>query len=168
MFTTGGSKIYTNRIVMNSNSVLFQIDYFIRNSPYKKVKGSGNIGLSDNSVRSYKSLRRIWDEFENHIGGTVHLTELNKDILQQFILWMIHLKKYSVNYQGQLLKLLKSISKEAERGGEQIHDYCNHIESYRQRKIDRIIVTLNQNEINKLKELVNLSYELENIRKWFQ
>ena len=167
MFTTGGSKIYTNRIVMNSNSVLFQIDYFIRNSPYKKVKGSGNIGLSDNSVRSYKSLRRIWDEFENHIGGTVHFTELNKDILQQFIYWMIHLKKYSVNYQGQLLKLLKSISKEAERGGEQIHNYCNHIESYRQRKIDRIIVTLNQNEINKLKELVNLSYELENIRKWF-
>ena len=58
MFTTGGSKIYTNRIVMNSNSVLFQIDYFIRSSPYKKVKGSGNIGLSDNSVRSYKSLSR--------------------------------------------------------------------------------------------------------------
>jgi len=28
-------------------------------------------------------------------------------------------------------------------------------------------VTLNQNEINKLKELVNLPYELENIRKWF-
>ena len=74
MFTTGGSKIYTNRIVMNSNSVLFQIDYFIRNSPYKKVKGSGNIGLSDNSVRSYKSLRRIWDEFENHIGGTVKIS----------------------------------------------------------------------------------------------
>ena len=61
----------------------------------------------------------------------------------------------------------KTICKEAERGCEQIHDYCNHIESYRQRKIDRIIVTLNQNEINKLKELVDLPCELENIRKWF-
>ena len=28
-------------------------------------------------------------------------------------------------------------------------------------------MTLNQNEINKLKELVNLPYELENKRKWF-
>ena len=36
-----------------------------------------------------------------------------------------------------------------------------------QRKIDRIIVTLNHNEINKLKELVDLPCELENIRKWF-
>ena len=32
-------------------------------------------------------------------------------------------KIYSVNYQGQLLKLIKSICKEAERGGEQIQDY---------------------------------------------
>jgi len=53
---------------MNSNSMLFLIDRFIRNSPYEKVKRSGNIGLSDNSVRRYKSQRRIWDEFENHIG----------------------------------------------------------------------------------------------------
>ena len=75
--------------------------------------------------------------------------------------------KYSVNYQGQLLKLIKSICKEAERGGEQIHSYCNHIESYRQRKNDRIIVTLNQNEINKIKELKDISSELEDIRKWF-
>ena len=73
---------------MNSNSVLLKIDYLIRNSPYKKARGSGNIRLSDNSVRSYKSLRTVWNEFENHIGGTVHLTELNKDILQQFIHWM--------------------------------------------------------------------------------
>ena len=152
---------------MNSNSVLFQIDYFIRNSPYKKVKGSGNIGLSDNSVRSYKSLRRIWNDFDNHIGRTIQLTEMNKDVIYQFIYWIINIQKYSVNYQGQLLKLLKSICKEAERGGEQIHAYCNHIESYRQRKNDRIIVTLNQNEINKIKKLVNLSSELENIRKWF-
>ena len=78
---------------------------------------------------------------------------------------MIQLQKYSVNYQGQLLKLLKSICKEAEGGGEEIHNYCNHIESYRQRKIDRIIVTLNQNEINKLKELVDISCELENIKR---
>lgn len=152
---------------MSSNSVLFQIDYFIRNSPYKKVKGSGNIGLSDNSVRSYKSLRKIWKDFENHIGGTINLTEMNKDVIYQFIHWIINVRKYSVNYQGQLLKLIKSICKEAERGGEQIHDYCNHIESYRQRKNDRIIVTLNQNEINKIKELKDISSELEDIRKWF-
>ena len=107
MFTTGGSKIYINRNLMSSNSVLFQIDYFIRNSPYKKVKGSGNIGLSDNSVRSYKSLRRIWNDFENHIGGTTNLTEMNKDIIYQFIHWIINIRKYSVNYQGQILKLLK-------------------------------------------------------------
>jgi hypothetical protein len=56
---------------------------------------------------------------------------------------------------------------ETERSGEQIHNYCNHKESYRQRKIDRIIVSLNRNEIKKLKVLVDLSYELENIRKWF-
>ena len=54
---------------------------------------------------------RIWDDFENHIGGTVHLTELNKDILQQFIHWMIHLQKYSVNYQGQLSRSIIETTK---------------------------------------------------------
>lgn len=65
---TGGSKIYTNSSVMHSYRL------FIRNSPYKKVNGSGNIGLPDNLVKSYKTQSRIWDDFKNSKVRSAHLT----------------------------------------------------------------------------------------------
>ena len=152
---------------MKTNNVSYQIEYFIKNSSYKKVKGSNNIGLSENSVRSYRSLYRIWQDFELYNGDTIEMSEMNKDIIYKFIYWIVNVRKYSVNYQGQLLKQLKSICKEAEKGGEDVNAYYNYIESYKQRNSDRILITLNSVEIDQLKKIKELSFELENVRKWF-
>jgi hypothetical protein len=62
-------------------------------------------------------------------------------------------QQYPDNYCGQLLKLLKIILRDAEKGGLKVHPYSNYIESFKQKSSDPIPHTLNPKEIKALKEL---------------
>jgi len=139
---------------------------FIANSATRRVKGYGTVGLAHNTIRTYKSLYRITQEYEFEKSQKLYLAAIDKNTSESFTRFLKIEKQYSDNYCGQLLKLLKIILRDAEKSGFEIHPYSNYIESFKQKSSDRIIHFLNPAEIKVLKGLERIPCEYEDSYKW--
>ena len=148
------------------NLLLYQIEQYIELAPTKRVRRTGSIGLSPNTIRNLMRFYELVEGFEGHIGEQIELTQLDHTIVQRFQEWLLSVKGYSVNNAGLQLKLLKMVCKHAERNGVAVHSYTRHIESFTQRAKDRVLQTLNFEEIEKIKALTGLPSTLENTRRW--
>ena len=152
--------------ITQSNMLLYQIEQYIELAPTKRVKRTGSIGLSTNTIRNLMRFYELVEAFEEYLGERIALTTLNHSIVQKFQDWLLSLKGYSVNNAGLQLKLLKMVCKQAERNGVEVHSYTRHIESFTQRSKDRILQTLSFEEIERIKNLTGLPSTLENSRRW--
>ena len=63
------------------NGILFleYLSEFIANSATKRVKGYGTVGLAHNTIRTYKSLYRIIQEYEFEKSQKLHLSDIDKN-----------------------------------------------------------------------------------------
>ena len=151
----------------NSERILEYLENFIKNSSTKNVNGYGTIGLAKNTIRTYKSLYRILKSFENDTNRHFFIHSFDKMNSEDFTRYLKIEKNYSDNYCGQILKLLKIILRDAEKSGLDVHPYCNYISSFKQKPSERIIHTLNPDEIKSLKNLKNISKNLKDTYNWF-
>ena len=152
--------------ITKSNMLLYQIEQYIELAPTKRVKRTGSIGLSTNTIRNLMRFYELIEDFEDYLGEALDLTTLNHSIVQRFQEWLLSFKGYSVNNAGLQLKLLKMVCKQAERNGVEVHYYTRHIESFTQRSKDRILQTLSFEETERIKNLTGLPSTLENARRW--
>ena len=150
----------------NSERILEYLENFIKNSSTKNVNGYGTIGLAKNTIRTYKSLYRILKSFENDTNRHLFIHSFDKITSEDFTRYLKLEKNYSDNYCGQILKLLKIILRDAEKSGLDVHPYCNYISSFKQKPLDRIIHTLNPDEIKSIKTLNNISTDLKDTYNW--
>jgi len=149
------------------HTLVDSIGHYISQTSLKRVKGFGTVGLSENTIRTYRSLKRTILMFQEHLGYEILTNKVDKDLVEQLIQWLKWDMGYGDNYAGQIIKLLKIVLKDVEKSGIEIHPYIRYIESFKQKSADRIIHTLSFDEIRQIKELTNLPKELENSRKWF-
>ena len=152
--------------ITKSNMLLYQIDQYIELAPTKRVKRTGSIGLSPNTIRNLMRFYELVEAFEEYVSESIDLITLDHAIVQKFQEWLLSVRGYSVNNSGLQLKLLKMVCKHAERNGVEVHSYTRHIESFTQRSKDRILQTLSFEEIEKIKGLTGLPSTLENTRRW--
>ena len=152
--------------ITKSNMLLYQIEQYIELAPTKRVKRTGSIGLSSNTIRNLMRFYELFEAFEEYLGERLDVTTLDHSIVQRFQEWLLSIKGYSVNNSGLQLKLLKIVCKQAERNGVEVHSYTRHIESFTQRSKDRILQTLSFEEIERIKNLKGLPSTLENTRRW--
>ncbi len=152
--------------ITKSNMLLYQIEQYIELAPTKRVKRTGSIGLSSNTIRNLMRFYELVEAFEEYVGEAIDLTKLDHAIVQKFQEWLFSVRGYSVNNSGLQLKLLKMVCKQAERNGVEVHSYTRHIESFTQRSKDRILQTLSFEEIERIKNLTGLPLTLENTRRW--
>jgi len=152
----------------NSNQGLLieQISNYIKDAPYRRIKRSGSLGLSNNSVRNLMVFKKLIEDFEKHIGNQITLKGIDHMLVNMFKEWLLTKKGYSLNNAGLQLKLLKMICKEAERMSIPVNPYTRHIESFTQKSRDRVLQTISFEEIKKIKSLKHLPSTLENARKW--
>lgn len=150
----------------NNGLLLEQISNYIKHAPYRRIKRSGSLGLSDNSVRNLMVFEKLIKDFEKHIGNQIMLNAIDHMLVNTFKEWLLTEKTYSLNNAGLQLKLLKMICKEAERMSIPVNPYTRHIESFTQKSRDRVLQTISFEEIKKIKSLKHLPSTLENARKW--
>ena len=143
-----------------------QISNYIKHAPLRRLKRSGSLGLSENSIRNLKRFHVLIKEFERHINRPIMLKEIDHMLVHTFKEWLLTVKGYSLNNSGLQLKLLKMICKEAERMSVPVNPYTRHIESFTQKSKDRVLQTISFEEIRKIKSLENLPSTLDNARKW--
>ena len=159
----------TNKTPLKIEKSILFLDYlnhFISNAATKRVRGYGTVGLSYNTIRTYKSLLRIVKAYEVDKSERLYLNSIDKYTAESFTRFLKIEQQYSDNYCGQLLKLLKIILRDAEKSGLEVHPYSNYIESFKQKSSDRILHVLDPNEIKALKELRNIPGDLIDTYKW--
>ena len=157
---------FYNVSITKTNMLLYQIEQYIELAPTKRVKRTGSIGLSSNTIRNLMRFYELIEAFEEYLGNAIDLTKLDHSIVQKLQDWLLSVRGYSVNNAGLQLKLLKMVCKQAERNGVEVHSYTRHIESFTQRSKDRILQTLSFEEIARIKNLTSLPSTLENTRRW--
>ena len=160
---------YNHKIVANVRDqgvLLTQISNYIKHAPLRRLKRSGSLGLSNNSIRNLKRFYDLIQEFESHFGQSIMLDTIDHMLVNAFKEWLLTEKEYSLNNAGLQLKLLKMICKEAERMSINVNPYTRHIESFTQKSKDRVLQTISFEEIKKIKAIRNLPSTLENARKW--
>ena len=160
---------YNHKIVANGRDqgvLLTQISNYIKHAPLRRLKRSGSLGLSNNSIRNLKRFYDLIQEFESDFGQSIMLDTIDHMLVNAFKEWLLTKKEYSLNNAGLQLKLLKMICKEAERMSINVNPYTRHIESFTQKSKDRILQTISFEEIKQIKALRDLPSTLENARKW--
>ena len=160
---------YNDKIVANGRDqgvLLTQISNYIKQAPLRRLKRSGSLGLSNNSIRNLKRFYDLIQEFESDFGQSIMLDTIDHMLVNAFKEWLLTEKEYSLNNAGLQLKLLKMICKEAERMSINVNPYTRHIESFTQKSKDRVLQTISFEEIKKIKAIRNLPSTLENARKW--
>ena len=160
---------YNDKIVANGRDqgvLLTQISNYIKQAPLRRLKRSGSLGLSNNSIRNLKRFYDLIQEFESDFGQSIMLNTIDHMLVNAFKEWLLTEKEYSLNNAGLQLKLLKMICKEAERMSINVNPYTRHIESFTQKSKDRVLQTISFEEIKQIKALRDLPSTLENARKW--
>ena len=160
---------YNHKIVANGRDqgvLLTQISNYIKQAPLRRLKRSGSLGLSNNSIRNLKRFYDLIQEFESNFGQSIMLDSIDHMLVNAFKEWLLTEKEYSLNNAGLQLKLLKMICKEAERMSINVNPYTRHIESFTQKSKDRVLQTISFEEIKQIKALRDLPSTLENARKW--
>lgn len=160
---------YNDKNVANGRDqgvLLTQISNYIKHAPLRRLKRSGSLGLSNNSIRNLKRFYDLIQEFESDFGQSIMLDTIDHMLVNAFKQWLLTKKEYSLNNAGLQLKLLKMICKEAERMSINVNPYTRHIESFTQKSKDRVLQTISFEEIKKIKAIRNLPSTLENARKW--
>jgi hypothetical protein len=159
---------YNDTIVTNGRDqgvLLTQISNYIKHAPLRRLKRSGSLGLSTNSIRNLKRFYDLIQEFESDFGQLIMLNTIDHMLVNAFKEWLLTEKEYSLNNAGLQLKLLKMICKEAERMSIDVNPYTRHIESFTQKSKDRVLQTISFEEIKQIKALRDLPSTLENARK---
>ena len=160
---------YNDKIVAkyrDQGYLLTQVSNYIKHAPLRRLKRSGSLGLSDNSIRNLKRFYDLTIDFEKYLGKPIMLNAIDHMLVHAFKEWLLTEKAYSLNNAGLQLKLLKMICKEAERMSIEVNPYARHIESFTQKSKDRILQTISFEEIKQIKLLRDLPTTLENARKW--
>jgi len=160
---------HNDKIVSNARNqgvLLTQISNYIKQAPLRRLKRSGSLGLSTNSIRNLKRFYDLIQEFESDFGQSIMLNTIDHMLVNAFKEWLLTKKEYSLNNAGLQLKLLKMICKEADRMSINVNPYTRHIESFTQKSKDRVLQTISFEEIKQIKALRGLPSTLENARKW--
>ena len=136
---------YNHKIVANGGGqgvLLTQIFNYIKHAPLRRLKRSGSLGLSNNSIRNLKRFYDLIQKFESDFGQPIMLDGIDHMLVNTFKEWLLSKKEYSLNNAGLQLKLLKMICKEAERMSINVNPYTRHIESFTQKSKDRVLQTI--------------------------
>ena len=148
------------------NNVCYQIEQYIESAPNRIIPNTGSIGLSSNTVNNYLYFLKIMKQYEAHYGLKLTFDKLDLNRINHLKHYLLSVKNYSMNNAGLQLRLLKIVSREAERKGIKVHPYTRHIQSFKQKKRDRYLQTLSFEEIEKIKALSDLPSALDNCKKW--
>jgi hypothetical protein len=146
--------------------LLNHIQYLIDNASTRMVRGKSSLGFSESTIKGYKTFLGVIKNYQKKIKKTIRLTEINNRFVDDFITWLIDSEEQGKNYAGKNIDKLKAVCNDAYRLGIPVHPYSLRIQSFKEPKKDRNIITLSFEEQNKIAETVMPTESLENIKKW--
>ncbi|TXB66857.1 tyrosine-type recombinase/integrase [Vicingus serpentipes] len=154
------------KINLNNNLLTTQIEYIIDNANTRKIKGTSKVGLSQNRIKGYVTFFNLILRYEKHLKCKIRLTDINNSFVDKFTNWLMNKENYSINYSGKMLDNLKTICLDAKKRGIKINDFAPNIESFKEIKKDKDIITLSFDELEIIRNKELTKDHLINVRKW--
>jgi len=130
--------------------VSFQVQYIIDSADTRKIVGKSKIGLSTNTIKNYATFKKTVLDFETYIKKSLRFSDLSPELVEKFKNWLLKVRGYSVNHAGKQMSMLKGVSKDAEKLGIPVHPNALKIESFHESNVDRHIITLSFDELEKI------------------
>ncbi|RZJ71551.1 tyrosine-type recombinase/integrase [Flavobacterium sp.] len=158
-----------NRISIVDRGILINhVQYILDNAATRKVKRGGKIqlGLSKNTVKNYTIFRNLMTRYEAVIRRKIQFLEINNPFVEAFTTWLLEDQKYTVNYTGKILDMLKSVCIDADKNEIAVHKHSKTIQHFRESDEDRHIQTLSFEELEKIAKLRLTDIQLVNARNW--
>ncbi|WP_447635841.1 phage integrase SAM-like domain-containing protein [Flavobacterium microcysteis] len=143
-----------NRVQKTDAGLLVNhIQYIIDNANTRKVRTNGGfkIGLSQSTIKNYTLFKNIVLEYQKTIKKQIQFVEITKPFVDKFTNWLINTRKYSTNYSGKQLEILKTICIDAEKNEIHITSYSKTIQHFRESESNRYIQTLTFDELEKVR-----------------
>lgn len=141
-----------NRVIKTDKGILTNhIQYIIDNANTRKVKNK--IGLSPSTIKNYNLFKNIVLEYQKKIKKQIQFVEITKPFVDKFTNWLINTKKYSTNYAGKQLEILKTVCIDAEKNEIPVTPYSKIIPFFRESDKDRYIQTLSFDELELIKNI---------------
>ena len=156
-----------SRVVKTDVGLLVNhIQNIIDNANTRKVKtnGGSKIGLSASTIKNYTLFKNIILEYQKKIKKQIQFLEITKPFVDKFTNWLINTKKYSNNYAGKQLEILKTVCIDAEKNEIQVAPYSKIIQHFRESDKERYIQTLSFDELELIKN-VDLS-DIEQLKEF--
>ncbi|MDA9262638.1 site-specific integrase [bacterium] len=138
---------------------------FIASSELRDRPG-GQLGLRPNSVRNYISFQRVWERFVLQSKRDLTFLGLDREQVNLFKHWLLIDQEYSQNPAGRLIGTLKTLCLDAQKNDLKTHSYVNFISGFAQKTGQKIIHTLNFEELHKVTQLQLENPTLANVQKW--
>ena len=142
------------------------IQYIIDNANTRKIKGRSKLGISESRVKGYQTFKKVFEEFQTVTKKQYHFLDVNKNLIDKFINWLINTKKYSTNYSGKQIDNLKTVCLDAQKNDIHTNPYIEKIEGFSESKEDRFIVTLSLEELEQIRTTEIENTALQNARNW--
>jgi len=157
---------FNNKVPQNDQSYLINfLDEVIENLGYKKAN-DGSQGLKPGTIKGYNTFRGVLVNFEESISQRLKFNNLDKNLAEDFLKWMIDEKKYAKSQAGRLTMRLKSLLKEAILKNIPVSINPEIIGKDFNYKSEKIINVIIEQEFIKISQLKDLSDSLDNVRKW--
>lgn len=151
---------------INNNLLTTQTQYIIDNANTRKIKGTSKVGLSQNRVKGYVTFLNLIKRYEKHLKNEIRLSDINNSFVDKFTNWLMNKENYSVNYSGKMLDNLKTVCLDAKKRGIKTNDFATKIESFKEVKKDKDIITLSFDELEIIRNKHLTKEHLINVRKW--
>ncbi len=153
----------TEKEQVNKSLLLEYANTYIDNIKIKTNDKTGKLGLSESSIKKYKTIRNKIEAFEKHKRKKYHLIDIDLNFRNDFLKWMLEVDKLSRNTAGRYVKALKTICNDAKRSGLEVSPQLEQIKGFTV-KIDKVY--LDTKELQKIHHTPQDTPELENAKDW--
>lgn len=135
------------------STLLYHAEHYGERSVLRRSPVSGSLGLKESSGKNLLRFYEILSDYEKLNNRVSYLDEIDEQWIFNFIRYLKVDKDYSINGTSLKLKLLRAILNDARRQGYKVHPYSLYIKAFRMSDQDRRLITLDFNEIEKIKQL---------------
>lgn len=155
-----------NRVDKSDTNVFVNyIQYMIDNASTKETRG-GKIGLSEGTIKNYRSFKKIIEEYEKYSKVKLLFKDINKSFTERFKMWLLKTKKYTVNYSGKQFEFIKTVCLDAQKNDINVTIHSTTLQPFRQQDKDRFIHTLSFDELLQIYNTEMPTKHLKTVQKW--
>ncbi|WP_233861708.1 tyrosine-type recombinase/integrase [Tenacibaculum piscium] len=153
-----------NQLTTESFYLKYWIDFIIDTAP-KRTNAKNTTGLSYNTIKGYKDLKNVINRYQTL--ETTKVINLNTDWFTNFFDWLIYTEDYSHNTAVKKVAILKAVINEASKKIP-VPENLNTVKfkvvnTY---DTDTDVITLSENDIEKIESVKLNSLALINARKY--